>query len=59
MLAVQENELKEGDILLSDTIANFKTVASISNMHILVQKHDAICEKRIILGVKEANCEGI
>lgn len=40
---MQEEELKQGDVLLSDSISNFKTVASIANMHILVEKHDIIC----------------
>jgi len=58
LLQVQEKELKEGDILLSDSISNFKTVASIAHQQILVEKFDKIGEKRINLEIKEANCEG-
>lgn len=58
LLQVQEKELKEADILLSDSISNFKTVASIAHQQILVDKFDKICEKRVDLESKEANCEG-
>ena len=37
---------KDADILLADSIANFKTVASIANEHKLIKTYDSIIEKR-------------
>ena len=55
----QKEELKEAEIVIGDSISNFKTVASIANFDILVDKYDKINEKRCVLEAKEANCEGI
>ena len=42
----EQKEQKEGDILLSDSIVNFKTVASIANHEILVDRFDEINTRR-------------
>jgi len=58
-LVEQEKDFKEAEILISDSIANFKTVASIANHHILVDKFDAINGERNRSEARTANCEGI
>lgn len=50
---------KEADILLAEVIANFKTVASIANEHILVESFDANIYSRCLREIKEARCEAI
>ena len=44
---------------MSDTIGNFKTVASIANHGKLVETFDRLNMNRARLEIKEANCEGI
>ena len=44
---------------MSDTIGNFKTVASIANHGKLVETYDRLNINRARLEIKEANCEGI
>ena len=50
---------KDAEILLADSIANFKTVASIANEQNLISTFDKILEERCIKEFKETKCEAI
>jgi len=54
-----KKENNEGDILMSDSIANYKTVASIANYGVLIKEFEDITNKRAGREIKQANCEGI
>ena len=50
---------KDAMILLADSIANFKTVASIANEQNLINTFDKILEERCVKEFKETKCEAI
>lgn len=50
---------KDAEILLADSIANFKTVASIANENNLISTFDKILMERCEQEFKETKCEAI
>lgn len=59
MIVGEEKEDKEADIILADTIANWKTVASMANPEKLVNWFDKISTRRCTREIKQANCDAI
>jgi hypothetical protein len=56
---IAEVEQKEAQVMISDAIINFKTVASIANHSLIVEKYDEINLRRTRIEIKEVGCEGI
>lgn len=59
LTAEDEKSSKEADILLADSIANFKTVASIANELILIKQFDDSIMERCRREINESRCEAI
>lgn len=59
ILSSEESADKEAEIMLSDAIVNFKTVASIANSHILVEEFDGVNSQKAKKEIKATSCEAV